>query len=59
MWMFTELKVARSYYGGAILWNQQSLFCVLTNSLYLLQEARFLCSGGQFEKKFKVIWTLT
>lgn len=28
--MFTEFKVARSYYGGAIFWNQQSLFCVLT-----------------------------
>ena len=54
MWMFTEFKVARSYYGGAILWNQQSLFCVLTSSLYLLQEARFLCNGGQFEKSSKL-----
>lgn len=54
MWMFTEFKVARSYYGGAIFWNQQSVFCVLTNSLYSLQEARFLCDGGGFLKSSKL-----
>lgn len=52
--MFTEFKVARSYYGGAIFWNQQSVFCVLTNSLYSLQEARFLCNGGGFFKSSKL-----
>lgn len=52
--MFTEFKVARSYYGGGIFWNKQSLFCM--NRLYSLQEARrFLCNNGQLEKRSKLL----
>lgn len=53
MWIFTEFKVAGSYYNGGIFCSKQSLFFFCMSRLYS-QGARFLCNNGQLEKSSKL-----